>query len=155
MNNGSETELRTVSSIANGTSRLNFGVRPLSAKQHLWRVCAREGKRSNFDVIWAESVMVQWQCFVPVWGGGSSRAGKWEWRNDKWQATQITFSWFGRIGGPRLDGLLCQAPSPRRFCCLFCLSKHGTKSLNKFRKFSDTLHSTCIYAIYINTPLMM
>lgn len=108
-------------------------------------VCAHE---RGSEAISMSFELSQWwssdnvSCLFGGWEEESSGVGKWEWRNDKWQATQITLSWFGRIGGPRLDGLLCQAPSPRRFHCLFCLSKRETKSLNMFRKFFDTLWNT-------------
>ena len=43
-------------------------------------------------------------------GKKTAGASKWEWKNNKWQATQITLSWFYCVGEPSLERLLCHAP---------------------------------------------
>lgn len=111
MNNGRKTKPSTVSSIANGTSRLILACSH-TQPNNICDMCVQgRGNKAISEVIWAESVMVQWQCFVlVVRRKKNSEASKWEWKNDKWQATQITLSWFCCVGEPRLGRLLCHAP---------------------------------------------
>lgn len=109
MNNGGKTKPHTAISIANGTSHLILA-RSHSQPNNICDMCAQgRGNKAILEVIWAEPVMVQWQCFVLDVEQKHSEASKWEWKNDKWQATQITLSWFYCIGEPRLGRLLCHA----------------------------------------------
>lgn len=66
MNNGRKTKPCTVSSIANGTSRLILACSH-SQPNNICDMCVHgRGNKAISEVIWAESVMVQWQCFVLV-----------------------------------------------------------------------------------------
>lgn len=88
MNNGRKTKPRTVSSIANGTSHMILA-RSHTQPNNICDMCVQgRGNKAISEVIWAESVMVQWQCVVlVVRKGKNSEASKLEWKNDKWQAT--------------------------------------------------------------------
>lgn len=74
--------------------------------------CVRkEGETKQFQKSFEPS---QWwssdNALCLLLGKKNSEASKWEWKNDKWQATQITLSWFCCVGEPRLARLLCHAP---------------------------------------------
>lgn len=73
-------------------------------------VC-KEGETKQFQKSFEPS---QWWSSdnvlcLSLGGKKKSKASKWEWKNDKWQAIQITLSWFYCVGEPRLGRLLCHA----------------------------------------------
>lgn len=152
MNNGRKTKPCTVSSIANGTSRLILACSH-SQPNNICDMCVQgRGNKAISEVIWAESVMVQWQCFVlVVREKKKSKASKWEWKNDKWQAIQITLSWFYCVGEPRLGRLLCHASwhtwharHGRDFtiCSIFCMWLKGMPTTsNNIWKVCDNLYN--------------
>lgn len=91
----------TVSSIANGTSCLILAWHLAFSVKHLWHVCARKGKESNF------SSHLSWVSDGPVTMFCSRRVNENE-RATSGRATQIMLCWFCCIAGLWLVD--CHAP---------------------------------------------
>lgn len=142
-----KTKLRTVNSIANGTSRLILA-RSHSHPNNICDMCVQgRGNKAISEVIWAESVMVQWQCFaLVVRRKKNSEASKWEWKNDKQKATHwVTLSSFYCLGEPELGILLCHALGRilchgRNFTTRSIFACNWTTSSNRICKIWEYLH---------------
>lgn len=116
ISNGRKTKVHATISIANGPSRLILACSHTQPNNFCDMCVQGKGNKAIAEVIWAESVMVQWQYFVLDVEQKHSEASKWEWKDDKWQATQITLSRFYCISEPRLLGCCVRHHSIHTVC---------------------------------------